>query len=147
MDRGAEVTELWTFPATWSALGEAQVAVETYCADAGCPVPIQLKLSLAIDELFSNTIKHGYGSETNHLVKVGVEVHAKVIVLYYADQARRYDPLTDPPRPDFTLPVEDRPVGGLGAHLVRKISDHSEYEREGDWNRVILHFNLLQQPA
>ena len=43
------------------------------------------------------------------------------------DDGPRFDPLEDAPLPDPDAPLEDRPVGGLGVHLVRTMMDEMTY--------------------
>ena len=49
------------------------------------------------------------------------------------DDGRAFDPLQAPP-PDLDLPLEERPVGGLGIHIVRSVMDAVEYQRRGGRN-------------
>jgi hypothetical protein len=53
------------------------------------------------------------------------------------DDGRPFNPLELTP-PDTNLPVEDRPIGGLGIHLLRKLSDRMEYARIEGKNRLTL---------
>ena len=43
---------------------------------------------------------------------------------------------------DTTLSAEDRPIGGLGIHLVRKIMDSINYERVDSLNVLTLRKKL-----
>jgi serine/threonine-protein kinase RsbW len=58
-----------------------------------------------------------------------------VLQLTVLDDAPPFDPL-EAPEPDTTLPVEQRPLGGLGIFLVRKLMDEVQYERRDGRNRV-----------
>jgi anti-sigma regulatory factor (Ser/Thr protein kinase) len=42
------------------------------------------------------------------------------------------------PEPDLTRAVEQRTPGGLGVHLMRKLTDEVSYERLGDKNCLTL---------
>jgi serine/threonine-protein kinase RsbW len=52
-----------------------------------------------------------------------------------ADQGVEFNPLTAAP-PDLTLNLEDRPIGGLGIFLVKKLAPSITYRRDRDWNRL-----------
>ena len=54
------------------------------------------------------------------------------------DDGHFFNPL-EHPEPDMSLPVEERPIGGLGIHLLRKMADHIEYERTSERNRLRIH--------
>jgi anti-sigma regulatory factor (Ser/Thr protein kinase) len=40
--------------------------------------------------------------------------------------------------PDLETPIENRQLGGLGIHLVKKMVDTATYRREGDKNILLL---------
>jgi anti-sigma regulatory factor (Ser/Thr protein kinase) len=54
-----------------------------------------------------------------------------------SDEGKPYDP-TQKEDPDINLPVEDRPIGGLGIFLIRQIMDEVKYSREDRQNRLTL---------
>jgi serine/threonine-protein kinase RsbW len=55
------------------------------------------------------------------------------------DDARAFDPQTAP-KPDLTLPLEQRPIGGLGLHRVRSLSSRMVDRRQKDKNILELRF-------
>ena len=59
------------------------------------------------------------------------------MVATIADDGRPFNPFESGP-PDTELSLEERPIGGLGVHLVRNVMDRSSYERHGEKNVVIL---------
>lgn len=59
------------------------------------------------------------------------------VVLCVEDDGPAFDPLAAP-EPDLDAPLEDRPVGGLGIHLLREMMDTLDYVRRDDRNRLIL---------
>jgi serine/threonine-protein kinase RsbW len=56
------------------------------------------------------------------------EVRAEV-----QDDGQPFNPL-EVPEPDTTKPLEERAIGGLGIHIVRKLMDGLEYKRQGERN-------------
>ncbi len=48
------------------------------------------------------------------------------------------------PAPDLNRPLEERPVGGLGIHLVRQLAEDCRYDRVDGRNRVTV---TLREPA
>ena len=76
----------------------------------------------AVDELVCNVIEHGYGHGASGPVEVRVAHDDERIVITIVDEAPPFDP-TAYPTPDLSLPLERRPLGGMGVHLARTLTD------------------------
>jgi anti-sigma regulatory factor (Ser/Thr protein kinase) len=94
-------------------------------------------LHLALLEHVTNVVEHGGDAGGEVRVRLWLEpgegsapgmVRAEVV-----DGGQAYNPL-EHPEVDVTLPIEARPVGGLGIHLMRRLMDELEYRREGVGN-------------
>jgi serine/threonine-protein kinase RsbW len=83
-------------------------------------------LVLAVDELATNVIVHGYRGESGPL-EVEVDREGDMLVVHLRDEAPPFDPTSVPP-PDLTIPLEERPLGGLGIHLTRKHVDEISHQ-------------------
>jgi anti-sigma regulatory factor (Ser/Thr protein kinase) len=90
-------------------------------------------LTLAAEELFANTINHGAPPASSIEFSLTVGDHTATAV--YADDAGMFDP-TAHPEVDTTLPLDQRPIGGLGIHFIRKTMQSFHYRRIADWNRI-----------
>jgi serine/threonine-protein kinase RsbW len=99
------------------------------------------KVSLALEELVTNTIKYGYDDQDRHEILVSLVWSPPQIVLQLEDDGHPFDPLAAP-APDMNAPLETRSVGGLGLHLVRQMAETFTYRREGGRNRLDLRFSL-----
>jgi anti-sigma regulatory factor (Ser/Thr protein kinase) len=55
----------------------------------------------------------------------------------FEDRGREFNPL-EIGEPDLDIPLEERKLGGLGIHLVKKMVDEAKYRREGDRNILLL---------
>lgn len=82
-------------------------------------------LVLAVNEAVTNTLLHGY-EEQPGAVSVCVEVDGGDLIVRLIDDAPHFDPTAVPP-PDIGLPLEDRPLGGLGVHMMRQLTDELTY--------------------
>lgn len=78
-------------------------------------------VQLAVDEVATNVILHGYHGQGGNL-EVELERAGSDLVVHLRDEAPPFDP-TSVPAPDLTLPLAKRPIGGLGIHLVRQAVD------------------------
>ena len=96
-----------------------------------------MNINLVLDEVVLNIIRHGYDDAGEHQIHVTLALDGAVLTMRVEDDGRPFNPLEAPP-PDFDLPLEDRPVGGLGIHIVRSIMDAVEHRRDGSRNVLIM---------
>lgn len=97
----------------------------------------------AVDEAASNIIIHGYKDGPG---EIGIDLKYSEFEIHVTlrDSAPTFDP-TQAPDPDIDLPLDERPVGGLGIHLIRHCVDeirHSEPLEGG--NKLVLIKNIRQ---
>ncbi len=90
-------------------------------------------VNLALDELVTNVILHGYDDTSNQVVEVRLTVREGIITAEVEDGGRPFNPL-DAPTPDLNAALDERELGGLGIHLVKSLMDRVEYRREGEKN-------------
>ena len=81
----------------------------------------------------TNIISYVYADGAEHQIGVRVALDGDGVTVRVEDDGRAYNPL-DTPTPDLQLDVEERPIGGLGVHIVRSMMDTLEYRRENDRN-------------
>lgn len=112
-----------------------------FLAGHGAAPGVAYKVELALEELVTNTIKYGYADGERHEIEATLVWDPPRVVLRLADDGRPFDPLAAPP-PDLDAPLEARPVGGLGLHLIRRMAEGVAYCRTGGRNRLELHFRL-----
>ncbi|HEY2187039.1 MAG TPA: ATP-binding protein [Caldimonas sp.] len=127
-----------TVRARMDDLAEAIAFVESFCDANGVSRGDCLRVSLVVEELFTNTVTHGFRGGGDAPVRVGLRVDAVEVELSYEDSATPFDPLTQVPRAAIELEnaTPERPVGQLGIALVVSMASRIGYEREGDWNRL-----------
>ncbi len=75
-------------PATMEGLSAALDAVEQYCARMNRDLVSRARI--VVEELFSNTIKYGYGGESDHRVRLRLAADP-VLTLVYEDDAPPFD--------------------------------------------------------
>lgn len=92
---------------------------------------------LAIEELVTNCINYGYDDTAEHTIRIEFGLADGAMTMEVVDDGHAFDPL-NAPEPDLSVELEDRPVGGLGIHMLRKLADEMAYERVDGKNRVKL---------
>ena len=101
------------------------------------PVPLILSLNLVLEEALTNIILYGYGDNQEHSIEINFRIEANQLTISLIDDGNAYDP-TLKEDPDITLTAEERPIGGLGIFLIKKIMDKVEYERKTNKNFLML---------
>jgi anti-sigma regulatory factor (Ser/Thr protein kinase) len=119
--------------------------VEAFLAGrAGNPAAV-FDLNVAIEEILANVIVHGGPRTGRAPITVTLTQDGRDAVAEIADEGAAHDPFQAPP-PNLAATLEDRPVGGLGVHLVRTLVDAFGYRREAGRNIVTLRKTLFQAP-
>lgn len=80
---------------------------------------------LSVTEMVTNIIVHGYRGKSGP-VEIEISRQDDALVVFLRDEAPPFDP-TQVPTPDISLPLEQRPMGGLGVHLTREFMDRMSY--------------------
>lgn len=86
------------------------------------------RVQLVLEEVLSNVIRHGCAHSETPDISVAVSFDGECVDIFVADDGAEFDPLAVPPA-DTTAPLEERPIGGLGLHLVRAFAKDMEYKR------------------
>lgn len=84
-------------------------------------------LKMATDEIFSNIVNHAFKDmRQGTMVGVAVRVEDGAISMTFRDRGTPFDPLSIA-SPDISSGLEERPVGGLGIHIVKNMFDGVHY--------------------
>ena len=118
-------------------ISSAAARIDAFCAAHGLSPGIRFDVTLAIEELVTNTIGYGYDDGGEHSIDVVLRIEGDTLTVEIADDGRAFDPL-QAPEPDLRAPLEERAVGGLGIYLVRKTMDGVAYRRQDGRNVVTL---------
>lgn len=108
--------------------------ITEYCQQHEIPA---MDLNLVAEECFVNVVGHGYRDQGQHRIELSMEIQDGTLTMILEDDAAAFDPLSvaafDP-----ETPLEQRPVGGLGIHLMRSLMDDLQYQRVGGINRLTM---------
>jgi serine/threonine-protein kinase RsbW len=125
----------------FAAIPAANEAASRWLAGRNAPPAADYLANLAIEELVTNCIKYAYDDTSEHIIEIELKLSAGELVVTVKDDGHPFNPL-ELAEPDTSLPVEDRTIGGLGIHLLRKMSDGMEYARVGRENQLTLRKSL-----
>ncbi|OGV68135.1 MAG: anti-sigma regulatory factor [Lentisphaerae bacterium RIFOXYA12_FULL_48_11] len=131
-------------PGVLESLTDVRKFVLDAAAEAGLTSSRAYGLSLAIDEIATNVIVHGYSEHgLSGNISIRRELTDDELSLIIEDTAVEFDArtLAVPRKEDLEKPLEERAIGGLGVFLAFKNIDGFDYQREGNVNRNIFKMN------
>lgn len=136
----ANTTTALTVPATLDALSLIGQKIKDVTAAAGLEKRAAYNLRLAVDEIATNIVLHGY-QEAGIIgdIVVYTEMREDALVITLEDSGVPFDPrsITQPSEEDLALPLEERAIGGLGIFLTINGIDRFDYELVDNHNRNI----------
>jgi anti-sigma regulatory factor (Ser/Thr protein kinase) len=119
-------------------LSQMLVALEEFAETHGVS-PLQTqRITLSVDELVTNIIKYGTKALEHTHIHLWATIAGDTFHIEIEDHGVPFDPFHEAPVPDTTLPLEERPIGGLGVFLVQSLMTSTNYERIKDRNRITL---------
>lgn len=136
-----------TVPGTLDSLKAVAQYVVAASTAAGLDKKTTYRLRLAIDEIATNIVIHGY-EETGRegSIYLFTDIDAQTLTVTLEDQGIPYNPNTRAEPEDLSQPIEQRQIGGLGVYLAIQGVDKFLYEYEGDRNRNIFVMNRPVAP-
>ena len=128
-----------SFPATMEGLIASLEAIDhtgvTWNLDSG----LVSRVRLIVEELFSNTIKYGYGAECERPVRLHLSTDTSLTIAY-EDDAAPFDPTAVARESDASIMDEDRPEGRAGIALVLGLCASAKYLPRPDGNCLVMTF-------
>jgi anti-sigma regulatory factor (Ser/Thr protein kinase) len=125
-------------PGDLDSLATIREYVNSAAAQAGLDKRRAYRLSLAVDEIATNIIVHGYDEAG---LAGDILMHAKVtdelLEIVIEDVGMPYNPLLHKDPEDLDAQLEDRDIGGLGIYLALKSVDEFRYEYTDGSNRNV----------
>jgi PAS domain S-box-containing protein len=94
------------------------------------------EMELAVEEAVINIIQYGYRA-VEGMILIKSDFDGDCLTLTIEDQAPRFDP-TQLDTPNLAADLEERPIGGLGIHIIKSLADEIRYEFRDDKNVLIL---------
>ena len=135
--------EIKTFEAKVDNLDKVLSFVDEQLESAECPIGIQTRIDIAVEEVFVNIAQYAYnpGIGSAQISINLVRTDPLKVELSFIDSGIPYNPLAKED-PDMTGSVEERPIGGLGIYIVKNIMDEVHYEYKDGHNIFTITKNI-----
>ena len=116
-----------TLPNDIETIPQLNEFIDGFCEERGIDFDITMRLNLAIEEAVVNVMNYAYPEGTVGYVDIDVEADDNYVTFVISDTGKPFDP-TQKDEVNIALSVEERPIGGLGIHLVRRMMDEISYQ-------------------
>ena len=126
-----------TFRNELEELARALDQIEQLLLEQAAGHELVSEIRLVAEEGLTNIVRHAYQPNEEGEIEVLLALSETEIRLELRDSGRPFNPL-EHPEPDLEAPIEERPLGGLGVHLIRALTDAQTYSREGTVNVLVL---------
>ena len=115
--------------------------IENVCEKFCLDMDTTMSLNLALEEAVVNVMSYAYPEGTTGYVTIEVVKGPQYLDFIISDSGKPFNPTTKDD-PDTNLSLEERPIGGLGIHIIRQIMDIVHYERKANHNILTLRKNI-----
>lgn len=96
-----------------------------------------MQIKLALEEVVTNVILYAYPGKKGQDIQIDMSYENRRLTIVITDTGIRFNPL-ERQEPDLTLPLEERPIGGLGIYLARQLMTEVSYSRSAGKNRLTM---------
>lgn len=108
--------------------------IDAQLEEHNCPMKILSQIDLAVEEIFVNIASYAYNPNVGPAtIRTEVNDNPLSVVISFVDKGVKYDPLAKPD-PNTKLSADERPIGGLGIFLTKKLMDDISYEYKDGQN-------------
>ena len=131
-----------TLPNDIEEVPQLAAFVDEVCEIVGFDMSTTMNLNLALEEAVVNVMSYAYPTGVTGNVNIEAMANEKRLKFIISDWGTPFDPTAEK-EVDTSLSAEERPIGGLGIHLVRQIMDSINYERMDGKNVLTLRKKLV----
>lgn len=126
------------FLARLDQLRPMQRFLERFCAESGLSRATYLRLNLVLEELFTNTVRHGHRGDCDAPIWIAVSRSGDTLSVLYEDKAPPFNPYARLTEPVVDTTVSMRKIGGLGVLLTMELAASRDYAYLFGRNRIRL---------
>lgn len=92
-------------------------------------------IRLAVDEAYTNIIKHAYKNDQHKSVDIELGYDRNKFWVSLLDTGDAFDP-ANYSEPDVRRKIKEKKRGGVGVYLIRKLMDDVKYHTDGPVNEI-----------
>lgn len=123
-------------------LEKVQAFVRGEMESAGCSLKAISQVEIAVEEIYVNIAHYAYPSGKGEVViRCAVSREEGKALIQFVDEGIPFDPLAKEDA-DTSLSAQERPIGGLGILMVKRIMDEVTYRFEEGKNILSMVKNL-----
>ena len=123
-------------------LESLQKILERFADSYGLTAQCKFQLNLVLEEIFTNITCYGFSDAGDHFIQVNLSCDAGTLTVCVEDDGKPFNPVSAKD-PDLECKLEDRKIGGLGIHLIKKLANDINYERCGNKNVLTIKITLV----
>ena len=94
-------------------------------------------IQMALDEVLTNIVNYGYEDTDEHQIDIHFGVNDDAVKVEIVDDSKPYN-ILEKDNPDISLSMEDKPIGGLGIFLIKKLMSNVDYYTEEGKNHLVM---------
>jgi len=121
-----------------SGVGIMNEQLAKICKEWSIDKDVAFSMNLALEEIVTNIIEHGYNGHEEYDIAIRFSLEKHNLRIQIKDSAPEFNPVALPEPDDLNKPLEERHIGGLGIHLVKKFTDNFTYRRMNSKNVISL---------
>lgn len=118
-------------------IGRISQLIDEFCTSNKFRPETAFAITLSLEEVLTNIIKYGYEDDKEHLIHLRLNFRENEVCIEVEDDGKPFNPLEVEP-PDVNRPLDERPIGGLGIHLVKHHVDSLKYTRKEEKNLLMM---------
>ncbi|HKK25475.1 MAG TPA: ATP-binding protein [Gracilimonas sp.] len=122
-------------------LAEVRDFVASHAENIGLNQKMISEIRLAVDEAYTNIIKHAYSNNSTEKVNIEIGSDDDQLWITLIDSGKSFDPRSYR-EPDLMKRIKEKKRGGMGVYLIRKVMDQVQYNRKGESNEIRMVKNL-----
>lgn len=116
-------------------LAKVRNFVAKHAADYGFKKQDVADIRLAVDEAYTNIIKHSYNYDENKSVDIELGYNGNEFWVSLLDTGEAFDP-SNYSEPDVRQQIKNKKRGGVGVYLIKKLMDDVRYTNKGSTNVI-----------
>ena len=124
-----------TVQASTEHLAKVRDFVAKYASEFGFKKQDVADIRLAVDEAYTNIIKHAYKNDQHKSVDIELGYNSNEFWVSLLDTGNAFDP-SNYSKPDVRQKIKEKKRGGVGVYLITKLMDNVEYNTKGSVNEI-----------